>query len=162
MAQKDRAALNAQADQIKNETVKDANSTARVGQILNDLADSQSNLVDDPQTLTYIEETFSSNDTLDLITLGFDASKPAFVSLIVSYNVGADTAFEIGLTLFKAGDYYAQDYSLISKVSLGSGGEITNPLTSALFQIKVDDGLTVIVALDPGFTEFEYKVYQYK
>ena len=50
MAQKDRAALNVQADEIKNEVTTDANTATRVGQMLNDLVDSQYNLDDDSET----------------------------------------------------------------------------------------------------------------
>ena len=50
MAQKDRAELNAQADIIKTETVDDANTATRVGQMLIDLSDSQYNLKDDSET----------------------------------------------------------------------------------------------------------------
>jgi len=94
MAQKDRAALNAQADQIKNETVKDANSTARVGQILNDLADSQSNLVDDPQS----GMTFIKNSSIDFeagVSIeDFDINYPLNISIAVTGGIHVLTFFD--------------------------------------------------------------------
>jgi len=48
MSQLDRAALNVEAEVIKTETTIGANTADRVGQMLVDLADSQSNLIDDP------------------------------------------------------------------------------------------------------------------
>ena len=56
MSQKTRVDLNIQADTIKNETITDANTELRVGQMLNDIIDSARNVLDEPASFSTLND----------------------------------------------------------------------------------------------------------
>ena len=107
MAQLDRIALNAEADIIKNEVTDNANTALRVGQMLNDLADSQSNLIDDPSGVTpQVYEavvSFDGNDSTGAVG-GLPFLTPTAASVALRAYVGTSRLMTI-----KAGIYVGED-----------------------------------------------------
>lgn len=83
MAQKDVAALSVQSQEIKTETLEGANTAVRVGQLLQDLTDSQMNLTDDGSTYDQ-----SAGVSTNAANIGTNATNIGTNATDISTNAG--------------------------------------------------------------------------
>lgn len=90
MAQKDVAALSVQSQEIKTETLEGANTAVRVGQLLQDLTDSQMNLTDDGST--YDQSAGVSTNAANIGTNATDISTNSGLISTNTTNIGNNTS----------------------------------------------------------------------
>lgn len=163
MGQLNRAALVALKDEIKNETSDGLNTATRIGQILEDLIDSQLNILDDNQPLGFTEVDYTTawndgtvgNPGYEVDLSSWDKTKPLF--LYIEYHhatIAKDSEFWMEILNSTTGVGLYDKF--VMKVDLGETFTKIWRIDGAI------QGDATVVGFNPNFEEELQKVTLYQ